>query len=260
MSAAAAEPSAGPSKAIPLLDGLILLCLLIVGGYTFVATAIPGYEQAMREPLGWFYRAHLVGLVKLGGGRIIPWWMVQAVVGALLFVMALLKTGPDARAGTAGLGFVLLLAPVIGYAPQINALATFPEDAQILGLPVLDRFHPFLVITWPLLVGLLALAALVFLSGRQPLGPAAKAIGYCWLLLVMGGPWLNKALVAARGNALRLDYYQWPYGIASVWVLGQLGAAALLAAAVGRDERWSRAVAALTAVLLCSAAAVGRVG
>lgn len=249
--------TAGRSVAGVILDWSMVLGVALVGGLTFLAKPLPT-EGVLQRPVGLFYRQAVVGCIERGEGRLVPLAAVFVVVAAVLVVQVLLpRLAPDAIAGTAALGMILILAPVINYGPQVDVLAMMPEDAQVLGAPALTRFDPCLPVTWALLAWFLVALARGFVQPPGAWSPAAKASGFVTAMVGIGGAWLNRMLILARGNALRLDYYQWPYGIAAVWILVQLGAAAMLTALACRGKAQSKVVAGIIAALLVSLAVTG---
>ncbi|MBI2297489.1 MAG: hypothetical protein HYU66_00815 [Armatimonadetes bacterium] len=257
MSAAEAAEPARPGALAGLLDVLLVLCVVAAGGLTFLAGRPPDDAAAMAQPAGLFYRLPVVGMLQ-HGGRLVPFAALLLAAAVALLLQAALPVGAEARGGTAAFGFLLLLGPVLSYAPQVAVLATLPEDAKALGMPVLDRFYPLLPVTWPLLAGL-TVAAIRCVVPPRPAWPApAKAFAFVTILLGAGGAWLNWRLVQARGNALGLAYLQWPMGIAAAWQVGQIGLAGVLVALAAREEKPSRVVAALTAALLIGAAVATR--
>ncbi len=250
----------------PLTEWVLLVCLAAAGGATFLAQRGVDVSSEPLRHVRTFYRDNLVGVVKFHGDQVLPLSLLCLAVAALLVVLALVpRVRPEVRGAAAAYGFVLLLAPVLNYAPQVELLGLFPEDVKILSeaLPAdvqallrPDTFDPVLPVTWPLLLAVVALAIWVLVTPAAARPTPATAFGLVGLLLVGGGYALVRTLLVARGNALDFAYTQWPSLIASLWLIGQLAVAATAAAAAARDPLRSRLTAGLAAGLLLLTALV----
>ncbi len=250
---AAETPMTGRRELVAsLVEGLLLVLLLVAAGLSLTASARPETPA-----LGDFFRQDLIGQIAREPRQIVPWKAVPLAVAVLLLAQAALRVQPDVRAGTAGFGAFLILAPVLNYDGLVQVLSVFPEDAQILGWEVLDSFSPVLPVTWPLLVGAGVALLWCFVVPRDRWPASVPAFGLVTLWLAALAVWLNLQLVAARGQEQFLHYYQWPKGMAAAWMIAQAGAAATVAAASARQEIQSRVTAALMAVLLIVSVVLG---
>ena len=237
----------------PLCEVLILVGLLAAAGLALKAGPEPSGDALAH--VHDFYRRTVVGMLQ---GHLLPiGYLLLAVAVCLGLLTAWPTARPEVRAAVAAYGMILMLAPVINYGPQVEMLAMYPEDVQILtaDLPPAQQnldttsFQPLLPVTWPLGFVALLLIVWAFATPTADWPAAVKAGAVVTLLMVAGGAWLTHLLNQARGNALSFPYTQWPHITAALWILGQLGVAATGAAAVGVDGRRSRAAAVLVAVL-----------
>jgi len=246
----------------PVAEILILVALLAAAGLALTA----GQNiESLGDPLSHvhdFYRRTVIGTLQ---GRPIPIGMLLAAcAGGLLLLAAWPGAKPEARGAVAAYAMILMLGPVLNYGPQVEMLAMYPEDVQILSaeLPAetqaqidTEHFRPILPVTWPLAAALLFLCVWAVGTPRAEWPAPLKAGLVVTIVLVAGGVWLVHGLNAARGNALSFPYTQWPRLMAAVWIVAQLGLAATGAAALGVDGKRSRIAAVLVAVM-CGATAL----
>lgn len=252
MTAATAPMTRRRELVASLLEGLLLVLLLAAAGISLTAAARPETPA-----MGDFFRQDLIGQIAREPRSTVPWKAVPLAVAVLLLAQAVLRVRPDVRAGSAGFGAFLILAPVLNYDGLVQVLSVFPEDARILGWEVLDSFDPILPVTWLLLAGAGVALVWCFVVPRDRWPASVPAFGLVTLFLAALAVWLNVQLVAARGNEQFLQIYQWPKGMAAAWMIGQAGAAATIAAAAARQEVQSRVTAGLVAVLLIVSAVLG---
>ncbi|MCC7492670.1 MAG: hypothetical protein IT204_10000 [Fimbriimonadaceae bacterium] len=272
MSAAAERPTRYRRPwAGPLCEWVLLACLLLAAGLALTAQQRVDVGADVLAHVRTFYRETLLGVVKLGGERVVPYRLLLLLAGlGLALLAALPRVRPEVRGAVAAYGVLLLLAPVINYDAQVEVLKMLPADARMLaeGLPPAqraaidpDRFDPVLPVTWPLLVAAVVVGLWFVVTPSAERSAAAAAFAAVTVLLVAGGSALTHQLLLARGNALDFELTQWPSLLAAVWLLGQLGTACTAAVAVGSNPFRSRLLAgslALLALLTVALTGAGR--
>lgn len=272
--APSAPREARPFSVSGLLEALIGLCVVAAGALTLKAGHAPSSEVAQQSPAGLFFRKVLMGNLHPGadgsGGHHVKYWLILAALAAVLLVQLVWpKLRAEARTMTAAVALMFLLVPVLNYGPQIDRLSMAADDAAVLANrsveqvkadPAYNSFKPVLPVTLPLvLAGLLALAwAVITPPDEWP--STFVAGGFTLLLFVLGGRWLLRGLLLARGQALQLDYNYWPQAVAALWVVGQLLTTATAAAIAGRQAKGSRWLAGATLLLLAATVVMTRGG
>ena len=252
----------------PLCEWVLLLSLLAAGALSFTAQRLDTSGSDPFAQIHAFLRVPLVGVLRRGHPMVVPWaWLLAALALVLVIQAVWPRLRPEIRGATVAYAFVLLLAPVVQYGPQVHLLSQDPEDLKVLTSDLApqavaalqpDTFQPLLPVTWPLLVAAVVLGIWVFTLSSDDRPSTATAFGLVTLVLCGGGWALMHFLLVARGNALQFRYTQWPTMIAALWMIGQLGTAATAAAAASRDALRSRLLAGLTCALLLGWVVVSR--